>query len=231
MASIDEGEVLPNRSLITLTYPGQYPACAKEWKRHLDTLLKRLQRKYMVQAVIWKLEPQKRGAPHYHLLAFTSGSIDRTWVAQAWYEVVGSQRIEHLLAGTQCDPIKSWRGVICYASKYLAKVVEESLPNFWSTAGRWWGVRGKLPIQAITQTLTRSEGFKVRRVMRRYLKCRTGRKTKTWGIFSGLAVFLADVEACRLLNWALNTSKAEDTTHNERPIGFRHQIEEFQIPY
>jgi hypothetical protein len=205
LASINEGEVERQRWFVTLTYPGQYPACGRQWKRDLDTFIKRLQRAFAVQAVVWKLEPQKRGAPHYHLLVFSQDTLEREWVANAWYEVVGSGRSEHLYAGTQCDEIRSWRGVLFYASKYLGKVVVgDGLPAFWETAGRWWGVRGKLPIQEIVEELSRQEGEKFRRVVRKLIKRRCGYRIKQWGTSAGIACFMSDVDACRLLVWAVN---------------------------
>lgn len=204
LASINEEDVQPHRSFVTLTYPGQYPACGREWKRHLDVFIKRLERAYDVQAIVWKLEPQDRMAPHYHLLVFADALVDKAWLSQAWYEVVGSQRVEHLAAGTQCQEIRSWKGVLSYASKYIGKVHKGKLPLFWADAGRWWGVRGKLPIEPITQSLTRREGFKVRRVMRKFLRRKYGRPIKVWEPLAGLACYLSDVDALRLAMWCLD---------------------------
>lgn len=221
MASINVAEVFPHRSFVTLTYPGQFPACRKEWKRHLDAFFKRLFRKYNVQAVVWKLEPQKRWAPHYHLIVITDDPLDREWTAQAWFEIVGSGRPEHLRAGTQCDPIRSWRGVLSYASKYLGKVEERSLPSYWRNPGRWWGVRGKLPIEAITQALTKEEGTKVRRVMRRFLQAKFGRKVKVFSAASGLAAYLPDEDAFQLIAWAIDepARPARGTLSSKVPPG------------
>jgi hypothetical protein len=51
-----------------LTYPKEYPT-ARASKVHLEAFRERLKRKYGSGACgFWKLEPQKRGAPHYHAL-------------------------------------------------------------------------------------------------------------------------------------------------------------------
>ncbi len=52
---------------VTLTFPGEFPTI-KASKRHLDALLKRFERHWGRRAIIWKIEPQGRGAPHFHLL-------------------------------------------------------------------------------------------------------------------------------------------------------------------
>ncbi|MEM9656353.1 MAG: hypothetical protein AAGA65_30015, partial [Actinomycetota bacterium] len=55
----------------------------------------------------WKLEFQRRGAPHWHLILITprqiSGQRFSTWLSQAWYESVGSGAESHLRAGTSVD--------------------------------------------------------------------------------------------------------------------------------
>ena len=64
--------------LATLTYPDQFPLYRNEYKRHMDTLGKRMRRRWPNSAIIWKLEFKKRLsgknkggiAPHYHLFIF-----------------------------------------------------------------------------------------------------------------------------------------------------------------
>lgn len=56
----------------TLTYPGYgWPPDPKQWKKDLDILSKRHRRRWGPLSVLWKIEPQERGAPHFHLLIFT----------------------------------------------------------------------------------------------------------------------------------------------------------------
>lgn len=121
----------------TLTYPAAFPDC-KQAKRDLDTLGKRLIRRLPGVSFIWRLEWQQRGAPHFHLLVFglsISAKNARRYLSRVWYEVVGSADPNHLKAGVQLDKLRSWRGVMAYAAKYVAKVaaVAESEP------GRLWG--------------------------------------------------------------------------------------------
>ena len=87
------------------------------------------------------MEPQRRGAPHFHLLLWglrRSAHLLR-WVSLTWYEVVGSGDGRHLQAGTRVEALRSWKGVMSYAAKYSAKMVEE-LPEGWEHVGRWWGI-------------------------------------------------------------------------------------------
>lgn len=125
---------------LTLTYPNDWPGSPREWKKHLDTWLKRLRRTHPSVWGLWKLEPQRRGAPHYHLLLWGVEHVSKEWLSLSWYEVVGSGDLKHLLAGTRVESVRMWNGVKRYASKYLAKRLED-LPEQWREGvGRWWGV-------------------------------------------------------------------------------------------
>jgi hypothetical protein len=141
---------------VTFTYPGRFSPDPKQWKRDLDTWVKRLHRRYPAAGLIWRLEPQKRLAPHYHVLVWGVIAADgdlsdfRSWVSESWYEVVGSEDERHLRAGTRVERIRSARGVMAYAGKYLAKLPaapiegsedSENLPDWSAGVGRWWGVR------------------------------------------------------------------------------------------
>jgi hypothetical protein len=129
---------------VTLTYPRNFPA-ARDSKRDLKVFKQRLLRAFPELAGLWKLELQKRGAPHYHLMLFglQSGREEwikfRLWVALNWYQVVGSGDIMHWQAGTSVNKVKNVKGFKSYLSKYLAKDVE-----FEDAPGRCWGVIGSI---------------------------------------------------------------------------------------
>ncbi len=201
--SINRSLVRPERLwFVTLTYPSTWPADPKIWKKHLQTLQKRLRRAFGPMAVIWKLEPQRRGAPHFHLLilvppSFVDGlaivvrrhrakrivtewrggqlSQFRSWLSQSWFEVVGSGDEKHLRAGTNCEPLEAWRKVISYASKYLGKSCAfETSGGSTQTVGRFWGVwlREDLPIAWKTRQVPHRVWAMVRRTVRRLYQSR-----------------------------------------------------------
>ena len=172
---------------ITITYHNDWPESREGRKKHLDALQKRMERAYGPFAAIWRLEFQKRGAPHYHLLAFLApGQIVaspgegrrrhrraallklRNNIAWMWNEIVDSSDVDHLNAGTAVEEIRSWNGVNSYAAKYLGKL--ETLRQGVVPPGRFWGVWRKqmLPISYEHTQITLPHFFQMRRVLKRY---------------------------------------------------------------
>jgi len=163
---VDQREATP--LFVTLTYPGDWPKDSRVWKRQFDNFWKRLERKFGDVGCVWKLEAQRRGAPHFHLLVWGLSYVPLLeWISQAWYEVVGSGDLRHLRAGTQVQELRSWHGVMSYASKYLGKVDYE-LPKDggWENVGRFWGVRGAPNIPWASPEVVSGTDRQIVRVMR-----------------------------------------------------------------
>jgi len=164
----------------TLTYPGEYSNNPKIWKRDLDVFIKRLERLYPGLCGTWRLEPQRRGAPHFS--GFMWGCEDLSTIkgklkfSKMWFEVVGSGDERHLRAGTGIEaPKDDLTGLIFYCSKYQAKSEKGGVPQqFDYPVGRYWGVfnREKLSISKEEFEIDSNLFFKIRRVLKRKLaKC------------------------------------------------------------
>ena len=87
--SVDRSQVPDGRAIfVTLTYHLTWPS-PRDTKRDLDTFLHGLKRRHPECSGIWKLEPQSRGAPHFHLMVFMPGAAPldvpelNAWAAQA----------------------------------------------------------------------------------------------------------------------------------------------------
>lgn len=184
---------------VTLTYPGEFSPNPSQWKRDLRKLEWRFRRKFPLASAIWRLEPQKRLAPHYHLLVYGVVFCDEVgqWFRRSWYECVASGDGRHLAYGVDIQPIRSARGVRSYVSKYIAKKtvpadVDEDDPEYvdWSSVGRWWGVwcSENLPwSEVITAVgLLVGQSVKLQRAMRRFLK---SRGVHVSGVLPGLTMF------------------------------------------
>lgn len=193
---------------VTLTYPDIFSQDAASWKRDLDAFLKRARRQYPSSVWIWRLEWKHRLsgenvgvlAPHFHLIALGIPRLSLRWLAESWYEVVDSGDVRHLGAGTSARRIRSRRGIMYYASKYMSK--EAASPGVWT--GRVWGVAGRelLPVVLVLAELTWRQFYKVRRVLRGWLERRRGRKSWARMRGQGMTAYLADGEAARVLAWA-----------------------------
>jgi len=154
-------------SFITLTFKG-YPSNA-EAKRCLHAFLSHLRRTFPQASACWRLEYQKRGAIHYHLLCFNLPYWDWKELHQTWSQITGetSSRVDIRL-------VRSRRGVMSYVSKYIAKVEKRIRKTFlvfvpylhrqrkWKK-GRFWGYHNKkaLPLgEKVTGVLLEGTGIK-----------------------------------------------------------------------
>jgi hypothetical protein len=136
-------------TMITLTYPREFETDGKEVKRHLNLFLKRFARRYEHE-YLWFLEFQIRGAPHYHILSTRLDmAIDKYWLSSAWYEIVGSQDVKHLLAGTRVERLRKTGAR--YAVKYAYKMRQKSVPTEYQNVGRFYGYSTAVKPKAIAE--------------------------------------------------------------------------------
>jgi hypothetical protein len=139
---------------VTLTYPMRFPTPSMA-KVHLDVWVKRLRREFPGVSGVWRLEPQRRGAPHFHLLLFGARFIAREWLSSTWYAVCATGDEKHLRAGTKVERPERVESLISYIGKELTG---EKPGHFIDcdtgeilASGRCWGVvnREGLPISTI----------------------------------------------------------------------------------
>lgn len=132
---------------VTLTYPKEYSSDASVWKKDLDKFCKRLTYKFRGVSAIWKLEPQRRGAPHYHLLVWGATLIDLLgFVPYAWNEIAAGGNVEHLrwhlgrIDNIPCvQQVDTQKQMYQYVLKYISKSAAEG----WKYVGKWWGIVAK----------------------------------------------------------------------------------------
>ena len=183
-------------AMVTLTYPGDWEVVASDGasvKRHMVLWRKRFQREYGEPArYIWKLEFQRRGAPHIHLWMAPPMSPGRSgrgfahWLSDAWAQIVDhpdpEQRARHRLAGTAvdvrnglkaCDP----KRLAIYFTKHSSpnllgdKEYQHIVPELWRQPGRgpgrFWGVYGLKKAIAIVE-VAQDAYLAARRIVRRW---------------------------------------------------------------
>jgi hypothetical protein len=157
------------KTMITLTYPGEYTTDGKAVKAHLKAFLEWLSRDLGHRpSYLWFLEFQQRGAPHFHILV--TYSLPLVWqketilvnghpitrevpsqaardavkgfrfrVSAAWYRIVGSGDPRHFAAGTRTERIRKKDGAARYAVKYAMKMRQKRVPKAYRNVGRFWG--------------------------------------------------------------------------------------------
>lgn len=106
--------------------------------------------------------------------------VFRDWCALSWYHVVGSNNVKHFAAGVTVERVRSFAGVAYCAKAYLSKVDAESLLSEVEF-GRSWGIfnRALMPwAKIIEMDLSPEAGVRLRRIARRYLEHRLGRRVK-----------------------------------------------------
>jgi hypothetical protein len=170
------------RSMITLTYPREYPCDGTVVKSHLNAMLTNLRRKIPRFDYLWILEFQKRGAPHIHL--FTSynlpsplrpmtriGRISKEvrvnwelqdWISERWFSIVGSGDERHLRVGSAWEVIEKRDGMARYIAKEAYKTFQKEVPQDFRNVGRFWGAsKGVAPREPemIDSTLEELKAF------------------------------------------------------------------------
>lgn len=176
-------------AMVTLTLPGDWEVVAptaavfkadfKEWR-------KRYARRWGVRWVgLWKLEFQRRGAPHLHLYQVVPSDPEfPSWCSQSWADVVNHpdpvQRANHARAGTRVDVMKGARAsdprrLAVYFGKHSApggeadKEYQHTVPQLWldnGGPGRFWGYIG-LEKACVTREIGLDEFIEIRRWLRK----------------------------------------------------------------
>jgi hypothetical protein len=157
---------------LTLTYPSIYPKDGQVLKNHLDVYAKRIKlfgEKFGGIAFPWKMEFQRRGAPHFHLILVSGSPIPleelRAWALTSWSNHVAKwimsldgysekEKIDaienHKKAGIEADKVrKNTKSLVCYLVWYIgkgkgkAKEYQHEIPEEYENVGRWWGFYGR----------------------------------------------------------------------------------------
>lgn len=158
-------------AMVTLTYSGDWLTVApngKAAKRHLQLFFKRYWRAWGEKLkAVWKLEFQRRGAPHFHLLmvpphgkaraGVAAGRPFKFWLSAVWASIVNHPDPEeysrHLKRGTNVNFSEGLRAkdpkrVAVYFTKhgaFRAKEYQNCVPVEWQGPGdgpgRFWGYR------------------------------------------------------------------------------------------
>ncbi|MBA7533515.1 hypothetical protein ES705_25755 [subsurface metagenome] len=159
---------------ITLTYHHGHHKVHSNTKGQLHHFLVMLRRFDPHVEYIWRIELQKRGAPHYHMIIFpgiveTDFYKDDYWakVAMLWHSIADPDSRAHKDYGCVVREINSYRDACAYISKYVGKYNPEEDPV---KVGRHWGNSRNLPFRINSHVTTnRSEAKKIIEILRNWL--------------------------------------------------------------
>lgn len=148
---------------VTLTYPGSYSSDSRTWKNDLAKFAKRLRRRFPGISGFWRLEFQRRGAPHFHLLL---DNVPVPWmeftrfVTLAWGDIAHRGDIHEGRYATNVRPCDTRRKAVRYVSKYMGKQDDNRFVDQESgeivaldklLAGRVWGKIGQINAHMIAE--------------------------------------------------------------------------------
>ena len=175
-----KGDHYQTMLFLTLTYHNDWKGRAP--RKDLDVYLKRLRRRFPGLAYVWRLEPQERGAPHFHLLLFFEGRVseeEKADIKCQWHELVDPDSLWHGEYGAKVEADLDGRtGLRIYISKYCAKPdATKAKPEWWQ--GRYWSTSRNLERPLMEErTLTESEEIELKRIMAKWIETSSKRSLK-----------------------------------------------------
>lgn len=99
---------------LTLTFAGiPAPETAKLMFRRY---IKRLRRRYPEMSALWRVEMQKRGSPHFHIIIFNMPYVLQAELQSLWQDCTGEETSIVFITA-----LKNPKQVMNYVSKYIAK--------------------------------------------------------------------------------------------------------------
>ena len=152
-----------------LSYGENFPD-ARESKKELIRLQRWISSNFRGFGMYWKREPQKRGASHYHILAFLGDDEEaaRTIgekILAKWCEIAndsygGEQYAKALKVHLHRSNFEKMRGesFFNYLAKYISKSAD-AMPDGYDLegGGRWWGYFNKSSIPWSEEEISTTE--------------------------------------------------------------------------
>lgn len=147
---------------VSTTFDKVYPENSKELKTFLDKYLKSLKKSFPELSYIWRLEIQKRGAPHFHFFFLIPRYTDRYKIGTVkriirfrWLNMLADKNQWSYKYGVNFQTVKEKRKVFSYVAKYTSKT-DSPLDKLYP--GRKYGYSRNLNLEP-EQSFYSSEKF------------------------------------------------------------------------
>ena len=146
LSSIDQSKLTIAPQFLTLTWESM-PDSSEGVKKPFEKWRRKFLKKFPDACFFWRLEfsTAKLPRPHYHIIVLEVDlTKDKGWISSSWHESCYKSKDSreanksHLLAGTSVEKIQSWKSVVNYSAKYVAK--ENDVTPSWWTSSRYWGI-------------------------------------------------------------------------------------------
>lgn len=119
----------------------------------------------------WRLEAQKRGAPHLHYIVWCE-DWDSAHARETWHRIASEGSDAHLQYGFRDDELESYAQVFAYVSHYVASTKHAIPAEMFGR--RMWGASRDLPRTATgwSDQLSEAGYYALRRLASRLLRAR-----------------------------------------------------------
>lgn len=179
----------PNQNpiFVHLTYPADFPLDWTVWKNDLRRFKQMLLRKWPLAQGLWKLELQRRGAPHFHIIVDLCAGCNikrfRQWLDAAWARIAHQNDKYGGRFACRAEIVTSERHARNYVAKYMTKPnfapvdsdgVISTPESLGESIGRQWGLIGKPNCDA-------TEERAISRACVRYMQLRASMELKKRG--------------------------------------------------
>lgn len=157
---------------VTLTVP-ENPETAADFHAMRRALVERLRRLGLVR-LHWVIEWTRRGTAHLHMcIQMPYDWTDQHLIALWWTQICAKRGIQASIRAQHVESVYDPVGWLRYVGKHASRGVRHyqraGRPSGWTKTGRLWGKIGDWPIaEPGRMTLTRSEFFRLRRLIRDY---------------------------------------------------------------
>ena len=167
---------LPDPRFITLTYHNDWEG--RSHAKDLANWLRTIKHRFGDCHYLWRVELQKRGAPHFHIMLWQSasdGTPDAEYVRSLrmlWAHVTEQGTEAHRKYGFHSVKVNSGLGALmAYLRKYLAK--EDDPDHDHPYTGRRWATSRQMPTSPYLRVdLNRAQTVELRRFARKVLRAR-----------------------------------------------------------
>jgi hypothetical protein len=145
-----------------------------EAKAALDRFWKRMRRVFPGASAVWKMEPQERGYPHFHLMVYGIRWINPQTVSRLWHACTEETSEQHRKSGVDVEWVRGDEKLQSYLAKYFSKTDEgwpEAAGKEWEQPGRFWGKleRKNLPYAAWADWTVQLDPHQAAHLIRRTL--------------------------------------------------------------